>query len=327
MLRSFLKRRRAAALVEYAILLVGLILVSLGVLVATGEQVNRTFQAIRDPIAGSGGGGGGGGTPTPTPGGPQWITPAGDIGQATGGTVFGPLALQASGTGLVFSARPGTDGWFLLSGTGQLSGTAPFGTTGSAVVVARITDVLGRFQDRSFTVRLGNPPLWGADPAPGVLPVGAPIDLDDVAADPDGTAVVHELASGALPAGVTYDADGRLSRTPTATGTFAYVLRARDADGMTAVVSRSLRFGAPPLWPTASDVVRGVDDPLTFDWTALDPDGGTVDHLVLSGTLPAGVTYDAAGQVTGIPTETGTFTLTLRATDAEGHLTANSIHL
>src|SRR5690606_19820616 len=53
-----------------------------------------------------------------------------------------------------------------------------------------------------------------------------------------------ELASGALPAGVTLSASGVLGGTPSAAGSFPFRVRASSADGQTATLDRVLRVRA-----------------------------------------------------------------------------------
>jgi pilus assembly protein Flp/PilA len=55
MLRSFFSKEEGQGLVEYALILVLIAIVVIGVLTLLGEQVSQVFQDITDGLGGGGG--------------------------------------------------------------------------------------------------------------------------------------------------------------------------------------------------------------------------------------------------------------------------------
>jgi hypothetical protein len=130
----------------------------------------------------------------------------------------------------------------------------------------------------------------------------------------------YAITTGALPSGLTVDAEtGTISGTPNASGNFGFTLTATDANGVAGTKSYTLTINAAAtLVPDTSfeQPVAGVpyNQPLTIS-------GGTSPYTftLVSGTLPAGLTFDAAtGTISGTATEAGTFPLVIEIRDANG---------
>jgi Putative Ig domain len=129
------------------------------------------------------------------------------------------------------------------------------------------------------------------------------------------------LNSGSLPAGVTLGANGLLSGTPTAAGSFQFVVRAAldaarvDTETLTLVVRTPVAIAAPTV-PKSEIGVAFRLAPSVSGGT-----GGPYAWTLANGTLPAGLVLDpATGAVTGTPTAAGSFRFTSRATDTEGRI-------
>jgi hypothetical protein len=131
------------------------------------------------------------------------------------------------------------------------------------------------------------------------------------------------LANGSvLPAGLTLNPNGTISGTPRGpAGTFNFVVRATDSLGQTADVAYAMTVGAPlPITISPATLPVGtVSTPYTATVSAT---GGLAPFTfaVTAGSLPAGLTLNAAtGVISGTPVLgnlTSTFTVT--ATDALG---------
>ncbi len=128
--------------------------------------------------------------------------------------------------------------------------------------------------------------------------------------------ITWSVSTGTLPPGLTLNAStGLLSGTPTTAGTYSFTVKVTDNSGLTAtepvtltvIPGPSLSFPAPP--PGWTHTVYG--DTLTES-------GGTSPFAwsVSSGSLPAGISLSADGNLIGTPTATGTFAFTVKVTDA-----------
>jgi len=242
--------------------------------------------------------------PTATAGNPyqQAIT-------ATGG--IAPYQVALSGTlpvGMSFNAASGT-----LSGTPTQSGTFALSAT--------ITDSTGGTPasiTQSYSLVVASPSLSAT---PAVLPAAtAGNPYQQVITATGGIAPYHVVLSGSLPAGMTFDAaSGTLSGTPTQSGTFALSATITDSTGGTPASltqSYSLVVASPVLVATPGTLAGGTaGSPYQMVFTA---SGGIAPyHVALSGTLPAGLSFDAASAtLSGTPTQSGSFTVSATITDS-----------
>ncbi|TAE77929.1 MAG: hypothetical protein EAZ65_04095 [Verrucomicrobia bacterium] len=125
-----------------------------------------------------------------------------------------------------------------------------------------------------------------------------------------------QILSGSLPAGMELSAAGILQGTPTAAGTFTPVFRVQDgaeqADKALTLACSGLRITTIVLGDAASGQA--------YQQTLLTADGlGAVTwSLAAASTLPAGLTLDPAGQLSGTPSAAGTYAFSLTATDSSG---------
>ena len=145
-----------------------------------------------------------------------------------------------------------------------------------------------------------------------------------------GGAIASYGISPAAPAGITFNtSSGLLSGTPTATqSATTYTITATNASGsatrtFTLTVQAALTapvISLSKIAETTTAFIASVGFGYTIDASA----GGAVASYALTGTLPAGLTFDTStGLMTGSPTETKTATTyTITATNTAGSATA-----
>ena len=127
------------------------------------------------------------------------------------------------------------------------------------------------------------------------------------------------INSGTLPTGLTLSPGGVLSGTPTQTGTFPITVRATGGNGCfgnggtyNLVISCQTIVVTNPGTATGT---AGVAFSQTFTQTGAV---GGATFTINSGTLPTGLTLAPGGVLSGTPTQTGTFPITVRATGGNG---------
>ena len=133
-----------------------------------------------------------------------------------------------------------------------------------------------------------------------------------------GTGTGYTFTATGLPAGLTMAANGTISGTPTASGTFSYTVTIKDGSGYTGTVTCSVTV-APPISLACAATTTG-EVGVAFN-AAMTASGGIgpYTYSVATGTLPAGLSLNAStGAVTGTPTAAGTFTI--KATDHLGNV-------
>ncbi|MDX6414225.1 MAG: hypothetical protein QOH23_1635 [Gaiellaceae bacterium] len=129
------------------------------------------------------------------------------------------------------------------------------------------------------------------------------------------------VQSGSLPAGVNLSSQGQLTGTPSAEGSYTFVVRAQ-AGGVTDTETETLVVRQPlvvssPFRGTAPKAEVGVT--FTAAQTATGGNGAFTWTLA-SGSLPAGLQLAADGTLAGTPAAPGRFALAMRVTDGEGRV-------
>jgi putative Ig domain-containing protein len=127
------------------------------------------------------------------------------------------------------------------------------------------------------------------------------------------------LISGSLPPGLSMNAAGLISGTPTIFGSFPFGVRATDSTGAIAVGSFSLT------------VVSDIEQLRVISNGALEQGSTGVDYSFQllfvggvpprtwtpgTGLMPPGLSLSSSGLISGKPTQVGTFTFSVRLTDS-----------
>lgn len=119
-----------------------------------------------------------------------------------------------------------------------------------------------------------------------------------------------------LPSGLTLSTNGVISGTPTLASTATHTFTLTDATSMTVEKALPLSIRAIPLSITTTSLPAGTFD-VAYDQPVSVMGGiGTLVWDVPGGALPPGLSSNAStGDISGIPSQPGSFNFTLRVTD------------
>ena len=124
------------------------------------------------------------------------------------------------------------------------------------------------------------------------------------------------MTAGALPAGLTLASTGAISGTPTAGGSFTFTTSATDADGFSGSRSYTLSVAAPTITLSPASLPNGTAG-TAYSQTLIASGGtGPYTYAVTAGALPAGLTLGTSGTISGAPSASGSFTVTVTARDS-----------
>ena len=225
----------------------------------------------------------------------QTFTQAGAIGSATFSTVS-PLP-----TGLTLAAN------------GTLSGT-PL-VTGSFPIVVKVTDAnLCTGAGATYTLVIGCQTITVTNPGVTAATAGTAFSQTFTASNTVG-AVTFTTAS-TLPTGLTLGANGVLSGTPTQTGSFPITVVATDANGCAGIGATYTLVVGCQTWSVGPATLPQATTGVAYPAVTFTHSGGFGSvTFTETGALPNGITF-AAGVLSGTPTQSGSFPITITATDA-----------
>jgi uncharacterized repeat protein (TIGR01451 family) len=222
-----------------------------------------------------------------------------------------PPGLGLDPTSGVLAGAPSTPGTYTFT-VSAANGIGAPDVTGSLSVVVNPAPVAPQFT--------------AASPNPNAT-VGAGYDYTFAASgNPNST---FDLASGALPGGLSLDANtGTLSGIPTTAGSFTFQVRASNGVGSPAVTDPiTIAVSAAPASPvfTASSPGPNAVVGTQYDYTFAASGNPQPTFAVASGALPPGLTLTAGGGLTGVPTQAGTYTFAVRASNSQGTATTDQL--
>lgn len=233
----------------------------------------------------------------------------------TVGTIYADsFAATNGGPGLVYSVVPGLPAGLVFDpDSGAISGTPTAAGQFSFTVTA--TDANSLINTQTFEM-IVDPRAIGL---PTTLSPGEVEVLYEQQITPTGGNGSFTYALADAPAGITINADGLISGTPTVAGIYNLILSVSDTAGATAAQRISLTIAPATIVLDLQDNLPGGTRTVAYSaqLTAENATGSVA--YVLVGTLPAGLTLSANGLLSGTPNESGTFNFTITAADAEGH--------
>ncbi len=199
--------------------------------------------------------------------------------------------------------------------TGVLSGTPAAGSGGSYALTFTATNGVGTNATQSFTLAVTDgAAITSANTT--TFTVGSAGTFTVTAT---GSPAPTLSESGALPAGVTFNAaTGVLSGTPAAGtgGSHAITFTATNLVGSPATQAFTLIVNEAPAITSANTTTFAIGVAGTFSVIA---SGHPTPTFGVAGALPSGVTFNAAtGVLSGTPAASGTYALTFTATNGVG---------
>ena len=241
------------------------------------------------------------------------VTPGSTLPAGVPRTVRGQVVFSPPPTGLTLSS----DG--LLSGVPSAANQYSFSIT--------VTDSAQNTVSKTFTLTINA----GITISTGAtLPVGyvnGHYSQNLAATGGSGTGWVWTVTSGsALPAGLNLSTAGVLSGTPTAQATSTFNITVTDSANNTANQTFSLTVDPGVSITSSATLPKGYQG-TAYPMTMLSASGGTGSGFTWGwaaaggSTLPAGLSLSAGGEISGIPTGSGTFNIVVTVTDS-AHNTA-----
>lgn len=214
------------------------------------------------------------------------------------------------------------DGWDFDTDTAELSNPSP-DTPGSVSITLKLRDADFVERTQSFTWNIFALPLAITNNPPSYT-AGVPQNFVYTSTGGAG-AKTWSVVSGAIPPGITLDADGTFHGNTVdpsgigAPGFYVYVWEVRvvDAYGAEDIDLNSVVVTVVAIFITNSAPDGEVDTPYSHTYTS-SGGTGTKTWDVASGTLPAGLSLSSAGVLSGTPTIGATYNFTVRVTDAGG---------
>lgn len=274
----------------------------------TNNQLEQWNGSVWDPVGATGGG-----PPTTFSGS---VSPS--VVTLTNGT---PVNVTFTTTGstspYTYSVISGTlPAGLTLSSGGTLSGTPS--ATGAYAFTIRVTSATSETFDFSLSGSLGAGPFSGVI-SPSVLSItqGASVSITFTTSGGTGP-YIYTVSEGSMPAGLTLTSGGSLTGTPTSASAYNFTVTVTDAIGRvySQIFAGSVATGF--FNGTISPSVISLVQTVPFDRT-LSVSGGTAPYsfaMTPGDTLPTGLTLDSSGRISGTPTNSGSYSFSIRATDA-----------
>ncbi|MDZ4405378.1 GEVED domain-containing protein [Prosthecobacter sp.] len=248
------------------------------------------------------------------------ITPA-SLTQGTVGTAYSRTLTASGGTApysswtVISGALPA--GLSLNAGSGIISGTPSAAANPATSITVRVTDTYGCQGTQTISLQIC--PVITLSPAGLASSTVGTAYSQTVSASGSITPYTFAVSSGSLPVGLTLNpGTGVISGTPTTSNTATFTLRATDAHGCSGTRNYTLTPACPVLTLVPSTLPAAYLGG-AYNQTLTTSNGtAPYSYFLQTGALPTGLSLSSTGIIAGVPSVTGSFAFTIRATDAYG---------
>ncbi|ACU05937.1 putative Ig domain-containing protein [Pedobacter heparinus] len=196
---------------------------------------------------------------------------------------------------------------------------------GTYTVHVTATDSNGNNVTQDYTIVVRDPLALANTPLANGT-VGSPYPTQTIPAATGGSGSYTYTASG-LPPGLTFDAATRqITGTPTQAGTFTVPVQVADTEGNTVTTNYTIAVGNPLLL-AAKTLADGTVGTVYATETIPAATGGAGGYVYEGSNLPPGLTFNpATRQISGTPTQSGSYNVGVKVTDANG-ATASQVYV
>lgn len=249
------------------------------------------------------------------------LSPAGPaLPGAVPGIAYSQQFSTSGGTSYTYSLTGGSlPPGLSLSASGLLSGTPT--TSGNYSFTVKVTDVSTATTSQAYTLAVVTPTITVTPSTIPAATVGAAYS-QTFSASGGSAPYTFAISAGALPAGLSLNtSSGVISGTPTAGGTFSFTVTATDSNGSGPYSGSTGSINFTVNTPTISfspSTLAGATVGSAYN-QSINASGGTAPYRffsVVSGNLPPGMALSTSGALSGTPTQGGTFTFAVQATDS-----------
>jgi hypothetical protein len=242
--------------------------------------------------------------------------PAGVVGSPYSATLAAAGGTMPYSYSTILGALPGG---LTLSSTGTISGTPSVATSTLIEIQVQDSSTPPLKSATVFTISIN--PAVPLAVTTASLPNGSVSGSYSANLSASGGTAPYtfKVTTGSLPAGLTLSKAGAISGTPKAATTASFTVQATDSSNpaQTATANLSITVTTPvPLVIATSSLSNGfVSIPYADGVTA---SGGTPPYTfsVASGAVPAGLTLNGSGQISGTPSATGTSSFKVQVQDS-----------
>jgi gliding motility-associated-like protein len=209
--------------------------------------------------------------------------------------------------------------------TREITGTPT--QIGTFIIPVTATDANGNAISQDYTIVVRDPlVLPAATLANGTVGLAYPSQTIPSATGGNGPYTYSSTVPVAP--GLTFNPSTReITGTPTQAGTFTVPVTVTDADNKTVTTNYTIVIGNP-LVLAPKVLADGIVGNVYVGETIPEATGGTGPYTYANSVLPAGLTFNpATRQITGTPTQSGSYNITITVTDAANNMVSQTYAL